>query len=203
MTLIDALETLKAAGTTKITGYGEDGLTNIDDVIGHAKDVHETAAKYASIECNKYALEHEDDHFIIDTADGHHIIAEHYSTYDMPIYSDYSSAEEADAAFRKWQIAQQAAKIANEKAGQDSREAWKAVATAELRAAYRAADEAFEHKYGKKEAARRSPAFVREARGQWIKRLRNQAKRIITRTVPKPPKGITRFQATTPKHSKS
>ena len=154
MTLIDALEALKTAGATKIAGYGE-GLASIDDVIAHAKDVHDAAAEYADIDCNRYALEHEDDNFMIETDGGHHIIAKHYGTYDMPIYSDYADEGDMDTAFREWQIAQQAAEIANEKVKQDSsipREAWTVVATAELRAAYKAAGEAFERKYEKQSA---------------------------------------------------
>ena len=72
----------------------------------------------------------------------------------MATYSDYDTEEEMTAAFEEWEIAQQAAEIADEKAKQGSslpREAWVLVATLELRAAYKRAYEAFKREFGEKE----------------------------------------------------
>jgi len=151
MTLINALEELKAQGITKLVGMA--GETDIDTYIEHATENHKNAVKYAAmgIQTWQYSLDHEDDSFMIETADGHHIIATHYGTLDTATYSDYSTEEEMDAAFNAWEIAKQAAEIAEEKVKQGNslpREAWVLVATMELKAAYKAADEAFKREYG-------------------------------------------------------
>lgn len=156
MTLIDALNGLKAKGITKLVGMV--GVTDIGTYVEHATENHENAVKYAAmgVQTWQYSLDHEDDHFMIETADGHFIIATHYDTFDMPTYSTYGTTEEAEAAFDEWRIAQQAAVIADEKVKEDNslpREAWVLVATMELRSAYKAADEAFEREYGEKKAA--------------------------------------------------
>ena len=151
MTLINALEELKAQGITKLVGMA--GESDIDVYLDHAQANHENAVKYAAkgIQTWQHTLDHEDDSFMVATADGHHIIATHYSTFDMATYSTYETEEEMYAAFNAWEIAKQAAEIADEKVKQDSsvpREAWVLVATMGLKAAYKAADEAFKREYG-------------------------------------------------------
>ena len=156
MTLVEGLKELKAQGITRLVGM--DGITDIDMYIKRATENHKSAAKYAAqgVRDWQHTLDHEDDNYMIETADGHHIIATHYGTFDTATYSDYGTAEEMDAAFNEWRIAQQAAEIADEKAEEDDslpREAWVLVATMELRAAYKAAGEAFERKFGEKQSA--------------------------------------------------
>ena len=151
MTLVEGLEELKAKGITKLVGMA--GITDIDTYLEHATENHENAVKYAAkgIQTWQHTLDHEDDSFMIETADGHHIIATHYGTFDTATYSDYDADGAMEAAFDEWRIAQQAAKIADEKVKQDNslpREAWVLVATMELKAAYKAADEAFKREYG-------------------------------------------------------
>ena len=151
MTLIEGLKELKAQGITRLVGM--DGITDIDMYIKHATENHEDAVKYAAkgIQAWQHTLDHEDDSFMIETADGHHIIATHYSTFDMATYSTYNTEEEMYAAFNAWEIAKQASEIADENAEQGStlpREAWVLVATMGLKAAYKAADEAFKREYG-------------------------------------------------------
>ena len=156
MTIIEGLEELKAKGITKLVGMA--GITDIDTYIEHATESHKNAVKYAAmgIQTWQYSLDHEDDSYMVETADGHHIIATHYSTFGMATYSTYETEEEMYAAFDEWRIAQQAAEIADEKVKQDSsvpREAWVLVATMELKAAYKAADEAFKREFEAEEAA--------------------------------------------------
>ena len=161
MTLINALEELKAKGITRLVGMAR--ITDIDTCLEHATENHDNAVKYAAmgIQTWRYSLDHEDDSYMAETADGHHIIATIYGTadgkqFDMATYSDYETEEEMYVAFDEWKIAQQAAEIADEKVRQDSslpREAWVLVATMELRAAYKAEGEAFGREYGVKEEA--------------------------------------------------
>lgn len=163
MTLINALEELKAKGITKLVGMA--GITDIDTYIEHATENHKNAVKYAArgIQTWQYELDHEDDSYMAETAGGHHIIATTYHTADgkpfgMATYSDYATMEEMYAAFDEWKIAEQAAEIADEKVKEDNslpREAWVIVATTELRAAYKQAGEAFKREYGAKEEAAR------------------------------------------------
>lgn len=159
MTLINGLQELKAKGITKLIGMV--GVTDIGTYIEHATENHENAVKYAAegIQTWRYSLDHEDDSYMIVTADGHHIIATTYGTadgkpFDMATYSDYDTEEEMRAAFDEWEIARQAVEIADDKAKQgDStpREAWILIATMELRSAYKAAYEAFAREFGEKE----------------------------------------------------
>ncbi|MBE6721854.1 MAG: hypothetical protein E7572_05125 [Ruminococcaceae bacterium] len=154
MTLINALEELKANGVTRLVGMA--GITDIDTYIEHATENHKNAVTYAAkgIQTWQYELDHEDDSYIVDMADGHHIIATHYGTFDMATYSDYETEEEMNTAFDAWEIAQQAAEIADEKVKQGSslpREAWILVATAELTAVRNAAAAEFERTYCKKQ----------------------------------------------------
>lgn len=161
MTLVNGLKELKAKGVTKLVGAV--GISDIDAYIEHAVKNHENAVKYAAqgIQTWQYSLDHEDDSYMVETADGHHIIATTYGTadgkpFDMATYSDYDTEEEMREAFDEWEISRQAAEIADEKAKQgDSlpREAWVLVATMELRAAYKAAHKAFEREFGAKEEA--------------------------------------------------
>ena len=156
MTLIEGLEALKAQGITKLVGMA--GITDIGAYLEHVTENHQNAVKYAAkgIQTWQHALDHEDDSYMVDTADGHHIIATHYGMFDMATYSDYDTEEEMIAAFDEWEIARQAAEIADEKVKEDSslpREAWVLVAAVELKAAYKAAHEAFECEYGEKQGA--------------------------------------------------
>ena len=157
MTIIEGLEELKAQGITKLVGMA--GESDIDTYLEHAQKNHENAVKYAAkgIETWQHSLDHEDDYFMVETVDGHSIIATHYSTFDMATYSTYNTEEEMNAAFNAWEIAKQASEIADEKVKEDSslpREAWVLMATTELRAAYKAAHEAFERgEYGEKQSA--------------------------------------------------
>lgn len=150
MTLLNALEELKAKGITKLSGFYT--TSDINAIIENAQGNHENAVKYAAkgIETWQYSLDHEDDSFMVETADGHFIIVTHYG-FDMPTYSTYDTEKEMYTAFDEWRIAQQAAEIADEKVKEDNsipREAWVLVATEELRKAYKAVDKDFNRKYG-------------------------------------------------------
>lgn len=153
MTLIEGLKELKAQGISKLVGMV--GVSDIDVYIENAEQRHADDLRWADVSCHKYSLDHENDNYMVVTADGHHIIVTTYGKadnhpFDMATYSDYETEEEMSTAFDEWEIAQQAAKIADEKEKQDSsfpREAWVLVATMELRAAYKAAHEAFGREY--------------------------------------------------------
>lgn len=154
MTLVNGLKELKAKGVAKLVGMV--GITDIDTYLEHATESHDNAVKYAAmgIQSWQYSVDHEDDNYMVETADGHHIIATRYGTFDMATYSDYETEEEMIAAFDEWKIARQAAEIADEKAKQgDSvpREAWILIATMKLRAAHKTAHEAFEREFEEKE----------------------------------------------------
>lgn len=161
MKMIEGLEALKAQGITNLVGMV--GISDINVYLDNAQASHSDAVKYAAqgVQTWQYDLDHEDDHFMIETADGHHIIASIYGTadgktFDMATYSDYGTTEEMHAAFDEWRIAKQAAEIADVKVKEDPslpREAWVLIATLELRAAYKTAMEAFERDYGEKKAA--------------------------------------------------
>ena len=160
MTIIEGLNELKAQGITKLVGMA--GESDIDVYLDHAQANHENALKWGNPEHDdyvgswEYCLDHEDDSFMVATADGHHIIATRYNGFDMADYSDYSTEEEMNAAFNAWEIAKQASEIADENAEQGStlpREAWVLVATMELKAAYKAADKAFKREFETEEAA--------------------------------------------------
>lgn len=161
MTMIEGLEELKAQGITKLVGMV--GISDINVYLDNAQASHANAVKYAAqgVETWQYDLDHENDHFMVETANGHHIIASIYSTGDgkpfsMATYSDYGTTEEMHAAFDEWRIAQQAAEIADQKVKEDPsmpREAWVLIATLELRAAYKTAMEAFERDYGENNEA--------------------------------------------------
>jgi len=148
MTIIEALELLKGKGITNLVGmYGE---TNIDKYIANAKESHEDSMRWADVPCHKYSLDHEDDHFMIET-NGHHIIATHYENFDMPTYGDYETEEEMAADFDEWQIMRNAEAIADKKVSGGSelpRATWITVACHELRKANRDARAAFEREYG-------------------------------------------------------
>ncbi|WWV72034.1 hypothetical protein SOV_33940 [Sporomusa ovata DSM 2662] len=55
MTLIEALETLKSKGVTKLSGMI--GESDIDKYIDHAVQSHEISANLAHIPCHKYHLD--------------------------------------------------------------------------------------------------------------------------------------------------
>lgn len=155
MTLVNALNELKANGINAVTGFGE-GLYDIDDVIDHAKESHANAIKWADkYQCWRYTLDHEDDNFIVVTDDGHYIIATHYDGFDIATYSDYNDSDEMNAMFEAWEIQKQAEEIADQKIDEGStmpREALVLVAASMLTDAMRAAHEAFERDYGKKDS---------------------------------------------------
>ena len=148
MTLIEALETLKSKGITKLSGmFGE---SDIDKYIEHAVQSHEISLRYADVPCHKYHLDHEDDHYIIET-NGHFIIVTHYDNFDIPSYGNYDTKEEMYADFDEYMIMKQAEAIADQKvkAGSDfPRAVWLALAINELRQAYAEANAAFERDYG-------------------------------------------------------
>lgn len=154
MTIIEGLNELKAQGIMKLVGMA--GESDINVYLDHAQANHENALKWGNPEHDdyvgswKYCLDHEDDSFMVETADGHFIIATHFDGFAMPEYSTYDTEEEMNAAFDEWEINEQANKIADEKAEQGSslpREVWVIIATSELKAAYKAASEAFKREY--------------------------------------------------------
>lgn len=150
MTLIEALETLKSKGITKLSGMYEE--SDIDKYIDNAVQSHETSLRHADVPCHQYSLEHEDDHYIIET-NGHFIIATHYDKFDMATYGNYDTQEEMYADFDEYTIRKQAEEIADErvKAGSEfPRAVWLAVAIDELRKAYAEAHAAFERDFGSK-----------------------------------------------------
>lgn len=148
MTLIEALETLKSKGITKLSGmFGE---SDIDKYIDNAVQSHEISLRYADVPCHKYSLDHEDDHYIIET-NGHFIIATHYDNFDMATYGNYDTREEMHADFEEYTIRKQAEEIADQivKVRSDlPRAAWLVIAIHELRQAYAAANAAFERDFG-------------------------------------------------------
>jgi len=156
MTLIDALETLKAKGITKLTGmYNQ---ADIDKYIDNARQGDEDAAnvlsRYPDMSWAQYHMDHMDNHFIAEI-NGHHIIATHYDNFDMATYGDYDNDDDMEADFDAWRITRDAATIADEmmvsRPGELPRAAWILIAESELRAANKAANEAFEREYPHKE----------------------------------------------------
>ena len=154
MTLINALNELKAKGITKLVGMV--GKTDINEYIGNAKRSHDDDIKWADVSCHKYSLDHEDDNYMITTNDGHHIITTIYGTaegkpFNMATYSDYETEEEMNSAFDEYEIKRKAEEIADKmtKSRPDElpRMAWVLIATSELKAAYKASKEAFEREY--------------------------------------------------------
>lgn len=150
MTLIDALETLKSKGITKLTGMHN--VSDINRYIDNAVQSHEDSVRWADVPCHKYSLDHEDDHYIVET-NGHHIIVTKYDGFDMATYGDYDSDEAMRADFDEWRIMRDAESIADEmtakRPGELPRAAWVLIATAELKAALKNSREAFEREYGK------------------------------------------------------
>ncbi|SDD73824.1 hypothetical protein [Sporomusa acidovorans] len=148
MTLIEALEILKDKGITKLSGMM--GESDIDKYIDRAVQSHEISASLAHIPCHQYHLDHENDHYIVET-NGHFIIATHYGTFDMATYGNYDMEEEMYADFDEYRIIKQAEAIADQKVKDGSncpRAVWLAVAINELRQAHAAAHAAFEREYG-------------------------------------------------------
>lgn len=153
MKLIEALETLKSKGVTKLTGmYNQ---TDIDIYIDNARRSDEEAAdvlsRYPDMEWAIYHMNHIDEHYIVET-NGHHIIVTKYDTFDMPAYGDYDNDDDMYADFNEWRIMRDANSIADEmiikRPGEFPREVWLLIATSELKAADKAATEAFEREYG-------------------------------------------------------
>ncbi|HMM21471.1 MAG TPA: hypothetical protein PKA10_12195 [Selenomonadales bacterium] len=148
MTLIEALETLKNKGITKLSGmFGE---SDIDKYIDNAVQSHEISLRYADVPCHKYSLDHEDDHYIIET-NGHFIIVTHYDNFDMATYGNYDTKEEMYADFEEYTIRKQAEEIADQLVKDRSdfpRAVWLALAIHELRQAHAAANAAFERDFG-------------------------------------------------------
>jgi len=150
MTIINALNILKAKGISRLTGmYNQ---RDIDRYIENAQAIHDTRVKYADVPCHKYSLDHEDEHFIVET-NGHYIIATHFDTFDMATYGDYETDEQMTADFNEWQIRQEAEKIADEmmikRPGEFPPEVWFLIAQNELREAHKAAMIAFERDFPK------------------------------------------------------
>lgn len=153
MKLVNALETLKAKGITRLVGLSNDkgNESNIDAYIDNARRVDEDAARWPEQGWAKYHTEHADDHYIVET-NGHHIIVTKYEKFDMATYGDYDTEAEMYAAFKEWEIKRDAEAIADEmtatRPGELPRAAWVLIATAELKAASKAAHEAFEREFG-------------------------------------------------------
>ncbi len=149
MTLIDALEILKAKGITCLTGLCNQ--KDIDKYIDNARRCDEDAQRWPEQGWAKYHTDHADDHYIVE-ANGHHIIVTKYDGFDMPTYGDYDNGEEMSADFDEWRIMPDAESIADEmitkRPGELPRAAWVLIAANELRAANKAATEAFEREYG-------------------------------------------------------
>lgn len=162
MTIIEGLNALKAQGITKLVGMCD--VTDIDTYLEHAIVNHENALKWGNPEHDdyvqswKHSLDHENDNHMVETSDGHHIIVTTYGTadgktFDMATYSDYDTEEEMREAFDEWKIARDAEQIADEmmvkRPNEFSHAAWVLIATSELRAANKAAKEAFEREFPK------------------------------------------------------
>lgn len=153
MTIIEGLNQMKNAGITNLVGMYN--ITDIDTYIEHVAVNHENAVKYAAmgIETWQYNLDHEDENRMIITEDGHYIIATRYGNIEMAIYSNYTTEDEMIAAYEAICIAEQAEAIADEmtavRPGELPHSAWVLITTAELKAAHKAAMEAFEREYGR------------------------------------------------------
>ena len=153
MKMIEALETLKAKGITNLTGMV--GQTDINAYIENARKGDEQAVdvlnRYPDMTWAIYHMDHIDDHYIVET-NGYHIIVTKYDNHDMPTYSDYDTDEEMYAAFKEWRIMRDANSIADEMTAKRPdelpRAAWLLIAASELKAADKAATEAFEREYG-------------------------------------------------------
>jgi hypothetical protein len=151
MTIIEGLNQMRNAGIKKLVGMHN--ITDIDTYIEHATESHENAVKYAAmgVETWQHSLDHENESRMIITADGHYIIATRYGNIEMATYSDYTTEDEMIAAYEAIRIAEQAEAIADEMAavrpGELPHAAWVLIATAELRAAHKAAHEAFEREF--------------------------------------------------------
>lgn len=150
MKLIEALETLKNNGITKLAGLS--GENNIDKYIDNARRCDEDAQRWPEQSWAKYHIEHADDNFIVEIG-GRYIIATHYDTHDMATYSNFDTEDEAHAAFEEWEVMRDAEKIADEmmisRPDELSRAAWILIAASELRTANKASKEAFEREFGK------------------------------------------------------
>ncbi len=155
MTLINALETIKAEGITEICSWG-----HIDRVIDNAHQIDIDAARIleTGVGCTSWAqhhIDHADDHFIART-NGHVIVGTWYESgsgtrFPMATYGDYDTEAEMNADFDAWNINRQAEEIADQmtvkRPGELPRAAWVAIATAELKAANEAAHAAFERDF--------------------------------------------------------
>lgn len=151
MTLIEALNCLKKKGITRLSGMGD--VRDIDEYLKHAQRNHDSHVRYCNEPCHKSLLDYEDDSFIVETSDGHFIIATHYTDFDMATYSNYDTTKEAEMQFYEWEIAQKAAAIADKKVKQGSsisREDWILAATVILKNACKTSEEAFKRDFGEK-----------------------------------------------------
>ena len=154
MKLTDAIKTLMDKGITRLAMTG--GTVDIEKVLEKAISVDENALKHCDTEWARYQIDHADKDFIIET-NGHYIIATWYESgngtrFCMSTYGDYDTDEELCADFEAWKIAREAEEIADkmeaERPNEMPRAAWIAIATAELKAAYAAADAAFKRDFG-------------------------------------------------------
>jgi hypothetical protein len=161
MTLVQALEALKEKGITCLCGMHGKAGASIDFYIDNARQHDEHARIHSDQGWAQYHMEHLDDSFIIETNDGHHIIASRKISgsgvpYSMATYSDYATDAEMSSAFEEWEIDTQANEIADqmmaERPGELTREGWLLIATAELREALKANKEAFEREFSTDDA---------------------------------------------------
>jgi hypothetical protein len=156
MTLVNALESLKAKGIRRMVGYRDE--TDINAYIENAKECDEVAREllktYPDDVQFRYYVEHEDDHFIVEV-NGHCIIATSFESSVMPgtkfhvatYGSEYETEKEMKADFDEWSIKDEAEKIAGEmmaeRPGIFPRGGWVLIATKELEKYREKAEAAF------------------------------------------------------------
>jgi hypothetical protein len=154
MTLINAIQELINRGATTF-----DGRT-FAELLEWAQENDKTAARVletgnGDTKWAQYHFEYADANKIIET-NGHLIIATEYegmngNAFWMATYGDYETEAELYADFDAWKIATEAEEIADkmekERPGEFPRAAWILIATAELKAAYKAAEIAFNREF--------------------------------------------------------
>ena len=156
MTLVSALESLKAKGIKRMVGYGP--ASDIDRYIQNAKDCDRQARDILKSdpdnEWANYHVGHEDDNFIIE-ANGHFIIATMYESsinpetkFALASYgAGYETEEEMKADFDAWSLKRDAEKIADEMMAQRPgvlpRAGWVLIAMDELKKHREKADAEF------------------------------------------------------------
>jgi hypothetical protein len=160
MTLVNALESLKAKGIKKMVGFCVEA--EIDRYIQNAKDCDQEARDILKSDPDigwaRYHIEHEDNHFIIEI-NGHYIIATTYesslkpgTTFHSATYgTEYETEEQMKADFDEWSLMHDAEKIADEmiieRPGILARNGWLLIAINELQKSRKEAEAAFQKNY--------------------------------------------------------